>query len=97
MPTYIVLGKYTKEGITNIKDSPQRVEQAKKLATSRGGAIKEFYYTMGRYDFVTVVEATGNEGMMESLFIIGSGGAVMTETLVAIPLEKGVEIFKKMP
>ncbi len=47
IPKYIVLGKFTAEGITNIKDSPKRLEEANKLAESLGGKIVKFYYTMG--------------------------------------------------
>ncbi len=36
MPKYIVLGKFTAEGIKNIKDSPKRLEAANKLAEHEG-------------------------------------------------------------
>ncbi|MCK5588453.1 MAG: GYD domain-containing protein [Candidatus Lokiarchaeota archaeon] len=97
MPLYIILGKYTKEGITKIKDSPIRYDAAKKIATSVGGEIKNLYYTMGQYDFLSAIEAPNNEAMMQILLAIGSGGAVSTETLVAIPAEKGAEIIRKLP
>ena len=96
MPVYIILGKYTKEGISKIKESPMRYEAAKKVAQSVGGEIKNLYYTMGRYDFLSAVEAPNNEAMMQILLAIGSGGAVSTETLVAIPAEKGAEIIRKL-
>jgi len=67
------------------------------VVEATGGAIKEFYYTLGQYDFVSIVEGPSVEAAMQSLFIIGSAGAVRTETLVAIPAEKAAEIFKKLP
>jgi uncharacterized protein with GYD domain len=97
MPLYIILGKYTKKGIKEIKDSPMRYDAAKNVAQSVGGEIKQLYYTMGQYDFVSLVEVPSNEAMIQFLFTIGSGGAVSTETLVAIPAEKGAEILKKLP
>ncbi|MHA2287215.1 MAG: GYD domain-containing protein [Promethearchaeota archaeon] len=97
MAVFIVLGSFTQEGITNIKDSPQRLEAAKKVADSVGGAIKQFFYTMGRYDFVAITEAPNFEAMMKSLLIIGTTGAVRTETLQAIPIEKAVGIIKELP
>jgi uncharacterized protein with GYD domain len=97
MPKYIVLGKFTAEGIKNIKDSPKRLAQAQKVAESVGGKIKKFYYTMGRYDFVAICEAPDEEAMTKSLLTIGSGGAVSTETLTAISAEKGAEIIKSLP
>ena len=98
MPTFVVLGKFTQEGITKIKESPQRLGAARKVAKSVGGEIKEFYYTMGRYDFVAITEGPNNEAIMQALFTICSVGAVRTETLVAIPAEKAAtEIIKKLP
>ncbi len=97
MPKYIVLGKFTAEGIKNIKDSPKRLEAANKLAESLGGKIVKFYYTLGRYDFVAVVKATSNETMMQALLALGSQGAISTETLTAISVEKAAEIIGKLP
>ncbi|MHA2219610.1 MAG: GYD domain-containing protein [Candidatus Hodarchaeales archaeon] len=54
---YIILGKYTEEGIKNMKDSPKRLEAAQKVAKSFGGEIKQFsdesyhYYRLSRGDF----------------------------------------------
>jgi len=97
MPKYIILGKFTAEGVKAIKDSPKRLEAANKLAESLGGKILKFYYTMGRYDFVAVVKATSNESMMQALLTLGSGGAISTETLTAISAEKTAEIIGKLP
>ena len=97
MAIFIVLGSFTQEGITNIKDSPQRLEAAKKVADSVGGVIKEFYYTMGRYDFIAITEAPSYEAMMRALLTIGTTGAIRTETLQAIPIEKAVDIIKELP
>ena len=96
MAVFIVLGSFTQEGITNIKDSPNRLEAANSVAKSVGGAIKEFYYTMGRYDFVAITEAPSYEAMMRALFTVGATGAVRTETLQAIPVEKVVDIIKEL-
>ncbi len=97
MAVFIVLGSFTQEGVTNIKDSPNRLEAAKGVAESVGGVIKEFYYTMGRYDFVAITEAPNYEAMMRALFTVGATGAVRTETLQAIPIEKAVDILKELP
>jgi uncharacterized protein with GYD domain len=94
---YIVLGKFSQEGVAKIKESPQRLEAAKKVLRSVGGEIKEFYYTMGRYDFVAMCEAPSDEAIMKALFIIGAVGAVRTETLATIPAEKAAGIIKTLP
>ncbi len=94
---FIILGKYTEEGVKGMKDSPKRLEQAKEVAKSFGGEIKQFYLTMGRYDFIVIAEAPSNEAVMKSLITVGAGGAVRTETLVAVPAEELGEILKDLP
>ena len=97
MPMFIVLGKFTQKGIENMKASPERLEAARKVAKSLGGEIKEFYYTMGRYDFIAVCEAPSVESMTRSLLIISGTGAVRTETLPATPSDKAADILKGLP
>jgi len=97
MPVYINLIKFTSKGIENIKDSPKRVEEAQKLAKAVGGELKKVYYTMGQYDMVAISEGPSNESMMKALFILGSAGAIRTETLVAFSAEKAAEIIKGLP
>lgn len=52
---------------------------------------------MGRYDFVAITEAPNYEAMMRALFTVGATGAVRTETLQAIPIEKVFDILKELP
>jgi len=97
MPFYIVLGKYTQKGIENIKTSAEKREAVGKVFESIGGEFKDFYYTLGKYDFVAVCEAPDEEAILKAMLIIGSKGEVRTETLTAIPADKGTEIIKGMP
>ena len=94
---YIILGKYTEEGVKGMKDSPKRLEQAKEVAKSFGGELKQYFLTMGKYDFVVIAEAPSNEAMMKALLTVGAEGAVRTETLVAVPAEGLGEILKDLP
>ena len=70
MPLYIILGKYTQEGITNIKDSPKRLEDAKNVIKSLGGEMKDFYYTMGQYDFVSIGEFPDDNAATKAILLI---------------------------
>ena len=85
MATYIVLGKYTEQGIRNIKEGPQRVDAVRQLVESAGGKMPAFYLTMGQYDFVAVGEAPDDETITRVLLSIGTHGNVKTETLKAFP------------
>lgn len=97
MAVFIVLGRYTQKGIEDMKASSERLEAARKVARSNGGEIKEFYYTMGRYDFVAVCESPSVESMTKSLLTISGVGSVRTETLPAMLADKAAEIFKGLP
>ena len=57
MATYVILYKYTEQGIKNIKDAPKRVEAAKKAAAQAGMTVKETLWLQGEYDFIAIVEA----------------------------------------
>ena len=57
MATYVTLWKYTSEGITNIKQSPARLDAARSTLEAMGVELKSFYLTMGGYDLVTITEA----------------------------------------
>ncbi|KON30376.1 hypothetical protein AC482_04030 [miscellaneous Crenarchaeota group-15 archaeon DG-45] len=97
MPVYVILGRYTQEGVAKIKTSPEKREAAQKVFESIGGALKDFYHTLGQHDFVAVCEAPDEEAMMKALLIIARKGEVRTETLTAIPADKGAEILKDLP
>ena len=97
MPKFIVLGSFTQEGIENIKDSPKRLEDAKKLSKSLGGELIEFYYTLGRYDFVAIMDMPSIEAMMKGAMKTAGAGAIRTETLVAVPAKHAAtEILKDL-
>jgi uncharacterized protein with GYD domain len=97
MPTFVLLGNYTQEGIANIKDVEKRIESGKKLVESLGGSIKGIYYTMGRYDFIIITEAPSNEAAMKALIATAGVGAIRTETLTAFTQEEFVKLVKEVP
>lgn len=83
MPTYIILANWTQKGIENIKESPNRLDAAKKAFQAAGGELKEFFLVMGKYDMVVVGEAPDDESVAKLALTLGSGGNLRTETLRA--------------
>jgi uncharacterized protein with GYD domain len=83
MPTYITLAHYTQQGISNIKDSPARLDAAKQAAQALGAEVKAVYLTMGQYDLVVVIEAPDEETVAKLILATGAQGNVRTETLRA--------------
>jgi len=95
VPHYVLLVKWTDQGIKGVKDSPKRAEAARKLAESEGGKLT-LYYTMGRYDLIGIGEAKDDETMNRVLLQIGSLGNVRTETLKAMTEAEAAKLIAKL-
>ena len=85
MTTYIVLINWTELGARNVRESPKRLDAAKKLLGEMGGSFKSFYLTMGEYDMVAVVEAPDDAVLARFSLMLAAGGNVRTRTLKAFP------------
>jgi uncharacterized protein with GYD domain len=96
MATFISLVNFTDQGIRNVKGSPDRAEAFKSMVEKMGGTLKGFYYTMGRYDMVAIVESS-DEAAMAAMLKVGSLGNVRSETLRGVSLEEMKKIIGKMP
>ena len=57
MTTYLALMRCTKEGIEKIKESPSRLDAAKKATEAAGAKLVSFYLLMGQYDMAAIIEA----------------------------------------
>ena len=97
MPTYISLVQYTEKGIESIKDSPKRLEGAKKAFADAGAKLKEFYLVMGKYDIVIVVDAPNDEVLAKVSLLLGSKGFVRTQTLRAFNEAEYLKIISSLP
>jgi len=83
MAHYVTLLHYTHQGITKIKDSPARLDAAKKAAEKLGGKIHTWYLTLGQYDAVLISEFPNDEVCTKFALSLGALGNVTTETLKA--------------
>jgi uncharacterized protein with GYD domain len=85
MPTYIMLANWTDQGARQVRDSPKRVEIAKRSLAEMGGEFKSLYMTMGDYDLVVVYEAPDDAVAARFTLLLGQLGAVRTKTMKAFP------------
>ena len=85
MTTYIVLLNWTEQGVRGVKESPRRLDAAKKQLQEMGGSFKQFFLTMGDYDMVAVCEAPDDAVMARFALTLGMGGNVRSRTLKAFP------------
>lgn len=97
METYIILGKYTQQGVTKIKEAPARIEAARKAIAAAGGKMVAWYLTLGRYDFVVVTEAPSAKAAASVLLATGAQGNVSTETLHALTETEFKAVVSSLP
>src|SRR5262245_44197407 len=96
MVTYVVLAKFTDQGIRNAKESPKRAEAFKQMAETFGVTVKELFWTQGRYDIVTVVEAPDEFSATALNLSLGALGNIRTESLRAFSAADMATIVSKM-
>ena len=97
MATYIALMNYTDEGIRNVRESPSRLDTARKRLSDLGGELKTVYLTMGGYDLVAICEAPSSEVMTQFALATGSLGNVRTTTLTAFTEAEFRDIITALP
>jgi uncharacterized protein with GYD domain len=96
MLTYVVLTKFTDQGIRNAKESPKRAEAFKQMAKTFEVTVKELFWTQGRYDIVTVVEAPDEFSAAALNLSLGTLGNIRTESLRAFSAADMTTIVGKM-
>lgn len=97
MPTYIMLNRYTPQGIGTIKQSPARIDALKQVFKANGADIKQVFLVMGAYDTVLVVEAPDDETCARLSLTIGAAANVQVETLRAFTEDEFRKIVAAMP
>ena len=88
MATYVILYRFTAQGLKNAKRTVERGEEARKQNEARGFKFIGMYWTQGRYDLVTIVDAPSEEAAMASMLNIAALGNVSSETLRAFTAEE---------
>jgi uncharacterized protein with GYD domain len=80
MPTYVSLCRWTHEGAQKIKESPARLDAAKKSFEAGGVKMLHFFMTTGTYDMVIISEAPTAAAMAKVMLSAISGGKITTQT-----------------
>lgn len=96
MTTYISLVNWTELGVKNVRESPKRLDAAKKLLADMGGNFSAFYMTMGDFDMVAIYEAPDDAVAARFALQLGMQGTVRTRTLKAFPEAAYREIIKSL-
>ncbi len=99
MTTHIIFFGFTQQGIEKIKDSPSRIEDAKKAIESTGGKVKDFYGLAGMagYDTLFIVDTPDDEALARAVLSIASRGNVRTTTARAFGENEYKRIIAGLP
>jgi uncharacterized protein with GYD domain len=95
MPTYVTLLNWTDQGIRNYKDTAKRAEAFAASMQKLGAKLLNFYWTVGPYDIVAVVEAPDDETATAALLQVGGVGNIRSTTLRAFGREEMDRIIAK--
>jgi len=95
MPRYVVLYRFTDQGLKNIKGTVKRAREVRAENERRGFKVVGTYWTQGRYDLVAIMDAPSEEAMVGGLFNIAETGNVHSETLRAFDEAEMEAILKQ--
>ncbi len=96
MPTYIVLGQFTDQGIKSVKDSPKRADAMREMGKKTGVTVKDVYWTLGQYDVVTVVDAPDDAAVTAMLLSTGALGNVRTTCMRAFNADEMSKVIARV-
>jgi uncharacterized protein with GYD domain len=94
MPTYIAMLKWTQQGIKNVKESPARVDAARKAFKKDGVTMKELYMVMGHHDIIVVLDAPDDAALAKAMLSTASMGNFTSETSRAFTEDEFRAIIK---
>ena len=79
--------KVSPAGVKTLQANPRRIKEVNKEIEAQGARVIAQYATLGRYDFVNIVEAKDAEAIARLSVSLGARGTLSIETLPAIPVE----------
>jgi len=91
MPTFVLLSTLTPEGVQTLKNNPSRIREVNREIEQLGATVKAQWATLGRFDFVNVVEAPDEQTIARVSLELSSRGTARYETLVAIPVDDFID------
>jgi len=94
MAVYVVLSKLTYEGRKTLKSKPERVKEVNQEISKMGAKVLNQFALLGKYDFMTILEAKDDKTVARIMVELGSRGTLETMTLSAIPVDEFLDTLK---
>ncbi len=97
MPTYMIMSKWTLQGIQNLKQSANRLDAARKAYESAGIKLSHFWMVTGQYDMIAILEAPDDVALAKAILTSASQGSFTTETSRAFTEDEYRKIIGGLP
>ena len=88
MPTYIVLGDWTQQGVGNFEQTVDRYDAGLSQLEALGITVKDRYWTLGNHDQVSIIDAPDDETLAAAMLKLTSLGNFRTTTLRAFSADE---------
>jgi uncharacterized protein with GYD domain len=95
MPIYVGLVTWTDQGTREFRGSVQRANSFRDMVTQAGGRVREMVWTMGAYDFITLLEAPDDETAASLVLRVAAAGNVRTTTMRAFDADQMTDIIAR--
>ena len=82
-----MLASLSSEGVQTVKNNPSRIKEVAEEVEQLGASVKAQWATIGRYDFVSVVEVPDETTMARVSLELGSRGTARYESHAAIAID----------
>jgi len=96
MPTYVTLWKYTRDGLVDMKNTPDRYEAVKKIISDAGGKLLSIYGLIGEYDVITIMEMPDEKVAAATMLKICSKGRITSQTMTALSIDDFLKIAREV-
>jgi uncharacterized protein with GYD domain len=97
MATYMIMSKWTSQGLQNLKQSPARLDAARKAYESVGIKMSHFWIVTGQYDMIAILEAPDDAAVAKAILTSASQGSFTTETCRAFTEDEYRKIIGGLP
>ena len=88
MPTYLMLTTLTEKGTQTLNSNPARLREVNRDVEELGARVLHQWASLGKYDFVNVIEAPDELTMANLSVKLGARGSVRFETLTLVTVDE---------
>lgn len=97
MAGYISLIKFTPQGVSTIKNGPERIANAKSMAGSMGVRVVGVWWTLGEYDGLLITDAPDDQTATAFILTLAGQGNITTQTMRAFSEAEIQQVVSKIP